>query len=354
MNPGQIRDLLQYYAPKSANLKKIAAFLKKHKRILLTTHAGCDPDGIGAQIGLWYLLKKMNKDVVVVNNDRIPEYLEFALPQDSEFRIHVYNDYKDNDQIDALKPLVDKRAILIVDSSEPKRSGEVATLFPFDTAAWLSIDHHIVPEAPHFVSDTSYSATCEFVWDLYQYLREPISESAALALYTGLVADTGNFRYPKTSLRSHMAAGDLLQYPLPTDEIYRHIFESHETDRLKFLARILRKAVIDKNLGIAVAMIKKNDLKGLELGKSPTEGIANFMLAVKGIHIAAVMTETRTGQLKASMRSRGDYNVQEIAKQFGGGGHVNASGLKVEQRFGKVSRQLLRSIREYAQKNKRT
>lgn len=338
--------VLPHYKPFSTYLKKISAFINKHSSFVITTHAGADADGVGSEIALWYLLKAMKKKVIIVNNEAVPDFIHFVLPEEPSFQVYNYKECQLEENCDELKDFVKSSAVIIVDSSDPKRSGKVSEFLFEHKPDWISIDHHIVEKHKNYFSDSTYSATCEFIWDIYKFLGQKINYTSALALYTGLIADTGNFRYPKTSFRTHLAAGDLLRHPIPSDEVYRAVFEAFPADRLKLLRRLLKDALIDEKSGIVAAFVKPGHLKGLNLGNSPTEGIVNLLLGVQGIHISAVMTQTSEGHLKASLRSKGDYNVQRVAARFGGGGHKNASGLKVEKRFGPASREIILALKK--------
>jgi phosphoesterase RecJ-like protein len=197
---------------------------------------------------------------------------------------------------------------------------------------WATIDHHVLPGKKEFCVDPTYAATAELIWDLYKYLKKPISKAAATPLYTGLVADSGNFRYPKTSLRTHIAAGELIGFGIHSDFIFRAIYESHPLDRLKLNARLMPKVQILANKVVLLPVLRA-DREGLDLGDSGTEGIVNHLLAHRGVKAAAVLSESSEGELKGSLRSIGAVDVASLAKKFGGGGHKNAAGLKVRKPF---------------------
>ncbi|MCX7596904.1 MAG: DHH family phosphoesterase [Fischerella sp.] len=338
-------ELLKYYQPHAEILPRIARYIEQHKTFLLTTHVGGDADGIGSEIGLYHLLKSLNKDVWILNNETVPEYLKFIDPDE------LVKDVKLEEQKDpTLIKKIQNRFVFILDSSELKRSDRVAELFQSAGCSYATIDHHILPRRTNYCADDSYGATAEIIWDLYKYLKIKIKKEAALALYTGIVADTGNFRYPKTSLRTHLAGGDLLSQGIHSDFIYRALYESQPADRLRFLQRVLKKTHIDKRRGYAIAEIKPRMLRGLELGDSPNEGIVNILLGVKDIRVSAVITETPDGGLKCSLRSKGDFNVADIAREFGGGGHKNAAGLKANGSYRSLRRKLIATIHRACEK----
>jgi len=313
-------QLLKNYKPSAKVLSDIKKIILKYDNFLLTTHTGADPDGLGSEVALYHLFKLLNKKAIIVNNERVPDSMAFISKG-----VKIYN-------IDEHRELLEKKnlkgyMVLIIDSSEIHRSQKVSTFFQAKNLEYYTIDHHPMPKNKRFMVDTSYAATAEMVWDLYHYMKVEVPKKAALPLYAGLSADSGNFRYSKTSFRTHLAAGELISFGISTDAVYRAIYEFFPFDRLEFTRRIMNKAIFNKEKGYSVAFARQSMFKDLKLGDSPTEGIVNQFLAVNGVKISAFITETPEKDLKCSLRSVGDVNVAEIAQKFGGGGHRNAAGL---------------------------
>ena len=337
--PAMSLDIINYYKPESTVLTKISGFIDRHESFVLTTHIGSDADGIGSQVGFAMLLEALGKKVLIINNERPTNNLSFL---DPENRIKDINDIPAKD----LPSLFDNSFVFILDSSEPARSKKVADSFLDNNTPWATIDHHDLPEQENFCIDPSYAATAELIWDVYRFYKVDISKQAALSLYGGLVADSGNFRYGKTSMRTHLAGGHLLESGIDTDQVYRALYESHPVDRLRYTERIIKKAIINKEKGYIAGVIVKKMRKGLDLGDSPNEGIVNQLLAAKGIRLAALMTETDDGQLKCSLRSIGNIDVNKMAATFGGGGHKNAAGFKANRKFRKARKAVITLIDE--------
>lgn len=329
------KTLLKSYKPTAPVLKKIAGVLKANKSFILTTHIGADADGLGSQVGLYYLLKQLKKDVRILNNEPVPEYLREMIP---EKLIGFIGHHSVSEE--AAEKLISNRFVLILDSSEPHRSDKVGELFLKLKRPWATIDHHVLPGKKEFCVDPTYAATAELVWDLYRYLKIPVPKAAALPLYAGLVADSGNFRYPKTSLRTHLAAGELIGFGIHSDFVFRAIYESHPIDRLKLNARLYPKVELLPNKVVTLPVLRA-DRDDLDLGDSGTEGIVNQLLAHRGLKAAAVLSETEHGELKGSLRSIGDVDVASVAKKFGGGGHKNAAGLKIREPFAEALKKVL-------------
>lgn len=332
--------LLPSYRPATPTLRKIAGIIVRNSRFLLTTHVGADADGLGSQVGFYALLKALKKDVKILNNEKIPAHLEPLIPK--SLIAHLGEGGVTEDKA---RKMMKDRFVFILDSSEPKRSDKVGALFLELERPWASMDHHVLPARPEYCVDPSYAATAELVWDLYHYFKIPISAKVALALYTGLVADSGNFRYPKTSLRSHLMGGHLVSLGIHSDYVYRAIYENNPKDRIQLVARLFPRAEILPN-GVVYVAVYQKDREGLELGDSGTEGIVNQLLAHQGLKAAAVLIESEEGEFKASLRSIGAVDVASLAKKFGGGGHKNAAGLKILKPFAQVLPIIVEELRQ--------
>ena len=333
-------EILTNYKPKSPIIQQIANLIDSHDNFLLTTHINSDSDGVGSQIGLYYLLKALKKKCVIINNE---------LPSENFKKIVHETIVEDINQLDWDKTLkmIKGYFTFILDSSELHRSEKVALLFQEASCNWATIDHHLLPENPKFCIDTSYAATAEIIWDLYKYYKINIPHTAATALYVGIVADSGNFRYSKTSMRTHLAGGDLLAQGVESETIYRALYESHSFDRLLLVQRIYNKAVFNKKLGYAVGEIKQVTKKKLYLTKDSEDGIINQFLSVEGVKIAILLKQTDDNKLKCSFRSVGHIDVAHIAQKFGGGGHKNAAGCYIEEPYSKAKNKIILAIKQY-------
>ena len=344
INKNLSKSLLVHYRPQSKVIKKIDSFIQSNQKFLLTTHIDSDSDGVGSQIGLYYLLKSLKKKCWILNNEPPPAIF-------SEIGGHALVDCIQNYKTD-ISRLEEKTKgyfVFILDSSDFKRGADVAKLIERAGCSWASIDHHLLPPNKRFCNDDSYAATCEFIWDLYHYYKIKISKEAAFALYAGLSADSGNFRYEKTTMRTHLAGGELISYGIPIDKIYRLLYENQPVDRLFFLKRVLDSVIVNKKLKYAIGEVLPKTQKGLDLGESPKMGLVNILISVKGVRIAALMSKTNEGHLKCSMRSIEDINVAQIASLFGGGGHKNAAGLKIEESYKNARKKVIQAIHNYLQ-----
>lgn len=337
------KQILKEYVPSSFVAQKLKEIFAKHNRFILSTHVHSDADGIGSQLAFATLLKKLNKEVEIINCE-LPSR-DFAFLQGHEQIQSIENLSLSQEQIiERFK----SSYVILLDSSELKRSEKVGDYIRLAGSSWISLDHHDIPNKENnMYSDASYASTTELVWDLFHFFNIPISLSTGEALYLGLVSDSGNFRYGKTSTRTHLAAAELLALGISSEKFYRLLFESHPFDRLPFLRNIFQHTEFDKKNGLVFAQIKPAYKEGLNLGENISEGIVNYFLAVEEVFIAALATETEEGFLKCSLRSIDNVDVASIARKFGGGGHRNAAGLFVREDFNSAKEKLKKEIYLY-------
>ncbi len=334
------KSILKEYRPASPVLKKIAGLVEKHDHFLITTHISADPDGLGSEIAFYHLLKKLKKKVLIVNSEKVPSGYRFIDPEGIIMNMDEHGVKMDHEGLR-------KFFLMVLDNSELKRSARVYELASKYGMKYCTIDHHIVAKSPQVNADPTYGSTSELIWDLYYHLGIPIPQKAVLPLYAGMIADTGNFRFSRSSFRSHLAAGDLIARGISSEGVYRKIFESAPIDRMKLFQRILSEAVIDVKKGFIAGFARQKMFDNLQLGDSPTEGIVNQLLAADGVRLSALMTETPDGDLKCSLRSIGKVDVSMLAGEFEGGGHKNASGLFLKGPYDVSCQKVLAAIELY-------
>lgn len=348
---GLSKQILSSYKPTSQKIETIKKTIEDHSHFILTTHINSDPDGVGSELAFAALLKSLGKEVEIINNELPEQSLSFLSGFEN---IQTIDKLVEAHGSEKILEKFQRSCVILLDSSELKRSALVGEFLQRSKSDWITIDHHELPANEHYCNDASYASTTEFVWDIYHALEVELDADVAQALYVGMVADSGNFRYSKTSSRTHFAAAELLDFSVSSEHVYRSLFESFPFDRLLLIKKIFAHAHYNKKWGFVFAQLKPKFKKELELGEKPSEGIVNFFLAVNGVNIAALASKTDEGFLKCSLRSIDDYDVSFIARKFGGGGHKNASGLLIEKKYSKAKKMLLKEIRKYLKKKQNT
>lgn len=339
------KQFFSKYQPTSEPIEKIISFIKKHDSFILTTHINSDPDGIGSELGFAGLLKKLRKKVEIINNELPPSSLTFLKNLSDIQDIHLLTKSQSHEQI--LEKFKNS-CIVLLDNSELKRTGKIYEYIEESRCDWFTIDHHeLSAEQENFCNDPNYASTTEFIWDLFHAMQIDLDKEIAVPLYVGMVADSGNFRYSKTSPRTHWAASELMEFSIDSEKIYRLLFESHPFDRLLLVKKIFHKAYYNKKIGLVFAEQKPSFKKNLDLGDDASDGIVNYFLSTQGVNIAALASKTEEGFLKCSLRSIGNVDVAKIAGKFGGGGHKNAAGLLITKKYSTAKKILLKELKKY-------
>ena len=305
-------------------IKKFKQILSKPKRIVIVTHWSPDGDAMGSSLGLYnYLIKKKHKVTVVTPND-YPHFL-FWLPGNNK----VINFAADKKK--ATNAIEKAEIICCLDFNSLKRIEDMGPLIERSAAIKLNVDHHPQPDgfAEYMLHTTQASSTAELIYDLISLLgdKKLIDKKIASCLYTGIITDTGNFRFPSTTPKTHRVVADLIDAGADNSETYNSIYDDNTEDRLKLLGYALcEKLKVFPELHAAYFNLSAEELKRFHYKKGDTEGLVNYALSIKGIKFAAFFVD-RDGIIKISFRSKGNFDVNAFARMhFDGGGHRNAAG----------------------------
>ena len=305
------------------NVKAVKELLSIPKDIVITTHRNPDGDAIGSSLGLMQYLTQLGHAVKIISPSDYPAILGWMPGVDS---IVVYDN-----EVDQSKELIEKAQIIFcLDFNSLDRIDKVGELVNDQGCIKIMIDHHLDPEpfADHILSDTTASSTCELVFQFIcdlgdkSYINKTVGES----LFTGILTDTGSFKY-STSAKLFRIVSELVEIGVDDYKLQDLIFNSLTVKHLTLLGHCLynRMEILDEyKTGIIV--LTKEDYAQFDIQRGDTEGIVNYILKIKDVKMAAFITEQPT-IVKISLRSKGDFSVQEIAmKHFKGGGHKNAAG----------------------------
>ncbi len=198
----------------------------------------------------------------------------------------------------------------------------------------IMIDHHQKPDgfAAYTYSDTSFGSTCEMLYNFISFLgqNKAIDQTIATCLYTGIVTDSGSFRFPSTTGTTHRVVADLIDKGIDNSEIHNLLFDNNSYNRLQLLGRALQNMKVLPEYKTSYITLLQKDLDEFQYEKGDTEGVVNYGLTIKGIHFAAIFIEHREENIiKISFRSQGSFDVNQFARDhFNGGGHINAAGGK--------------------------
>lgn len=326
-------------------IQELREELRESKKIVITTHHKPDGDAMGSSLGLYHFLCSLGHEVHVVTPTDYPYFLHW-MPGHPEVI-----DFLKEPQIAA--SLVEKADwIFCLDFNNLSRINEIGDLVRAASAKKAMIDHHLEPEGFEDFRywDTTACAAAEMVYRLIVDLgfRSQISNDVATCLYTGIMTDSGSFRFPSTTANVHRIIADLIDSGANNSHIHELVYDTNSENRLKFLGRVLGERMnVIKELNTAYITIEKELLKQYEIVTGDTEGIVNYALSIHGIKLAVLIIDR--GELrKLSFRSKGEFPANEIAKKyFEGGGHRNAAGGSSKENLETTLSKLLNILPEY-------
>ncbi len=332
-------ELLSVPAARAGALQEIAGRLLAARQVVLTTHVNADGDGAGCEAAVAAWLETRSVRATIVNPTPFPELYRFLL-----HRPEVVADWG-SEAAEAAVRSAD--LFLVLDTSEANRLPGLADHLPRERT--LVIDHH--PPGPATVAgsgvqDPTASATGELIYDLLSLVGDPWPESAVVGVYVALVTDTGSFRYSNTSPRTHLIAAELLARSVDSEAIYRRLYATFPLHRIELLREALGALETDPDAPITWISVSDALIRRTGATAEDMEGIIEYARAIEGTEVALLFRELPDGQTKISFRSNGETDVNHIARQLGGGGHVKAAGATVPQPPAEAIPQVLAAVRE--------
>jgi phosphoesterase RecJ-like protein len=313
-------------------IQQIAEIIKKGRTFLVTSHMRLDGDAVGSELALYEALRSLGKEVVVYNQDRTPQMYAF-LPDAGVI-------------VNRLGPLDGFDAVFVLDCSEIERAGEEAPRIA-GIQQIINIDHHISNDqyGNLTLTDPEASSTGEMIYRLIDGMGLEITKDMAVNLYTAILTDTGAFRYSNTGPKTFAAAGRLLEKGADPAWIAQMVYETLPAAKIRLLSRALSTLEFDWQGRIAALTVSKKMLDEMGAQWEHTEGFVEFPRSIEGVQVAAFFSEMAEGIYKVSLRSKGRFSVEEIARKFGGGGHINAAACRMQGEYDTVKRKLFDAIK---------
>ncbi len=291
--------------------------LLKDRRIAVVGHARPDGDCIGSQVALARVLRALGNDTLCVNIDAVPRRLQYLVDDMSFVRPH---DVAGSDD----------RISLWVDCADAGRAGDKASeRFP---QPFANIDHHLsnIGYALHNFIDAEAAATAEILAGIFLDLDLPVDAITAKALFAGIMTDTGQFRFNSTTRRTFLITAELVARGASPAEAGGEIYERESLGKLQLLQRFLASLRLDCGGLVCVGSLPPGIFEETGTSIEDTEGLVDYARAIDGVEIG-VLIEERPGALKASLRCKNPlYRVDQVAAEFGGGGHACAAGLNLK------------------------
>jgi phosphoesterase RecJ-like protein len=310
------------------DIDTVMQLLSSPKKIVIIPHRNPDGDAMGSTLGLYHFLKLKGHEPVVIVPNEFPDFLAW-LPSVETVKIYERETETSNNLLKAAD------IVFTLDFNTLSRTGDfMAEALRKLSAPFIMIDHHQKPDdyATVTFSDTSYGSTCEMVYHFIQQLGEAnlIDKTIATCLYTGIVTDSGSFRYQSTTGTTHRIVSEFIDLGIDNSNIHSLLFDNHSHNRIQILAKALQNMMVLPAYKTSYSSLSQDELNSFGHSKGDTEGIVNYGLSMKDIVFTAFFTENKDeGLVKISFRSKGDFDVNAYAREhFSGGGHINAAGGK--------------------------
>lgn len=342
---GKLETYRYFCAAFMQAINQIYPQLTTPKKIVVTMHQKPDGDAMGSTLGLYHFLIQLGHTVTVVSPTNWADFLAW-MPG-----IKTVLDYER--QTVAADKLIDEADwIFCLDFNTLSRTKRMEEKLNKATALRILIDHHQEPQADKFAygaSDTAKSSTCEMVYDFITGAgyEDKINVAVAECLYTGVMTDTGSFRFPATTAAVHTMVACLKSKGIDHSKIHEHVYDNFLENRFRFIGNVLlNRMEVYYEYNTALIAIPQSDLIKFGITTGDTEGLVNYPLGIKGIKLAAIIID-RGEERKSSFRSKDGFDVNVFArKYFNGGGHVNASGGQNKEPLEEVVKMFIQAMKE--------
>jgi len=308
---------------------RIKKLLSTSKKIVVVGHKNPDGDAVGSCLGLANYLQQKDHTVQVVMPNDFPSFLKW-IPETETIINFNQHSAKVRDAI------YQADIIFTLDFNALNRTGDLESLLEKATADFVMIDHHQQPDNYAMVtySDVAMCSTAQMVFHFMQALEdlEFLNAEISTQLYTGIMTDTGSFRFPATTAITHRVIASLIDNGANNAAIHQNVYDTNTPDRLKLLGVALSNLTILTEYKTAFITLSQKELDDHNFKKGDTEGFVNYALSMEGINVAAIFIESEKENIvKISFRSKGGFSVNDFARNhFNGGGHTNAAGGRSE------------------------
>jgi bifunctional oligoribonuclease and PAP phosphatase NrnA len=313
-------------------IERILEVVRPCQTFCIAGHVRPDGDCIGSQLGLTLALRNEGKEVVCWNEDPVPQKYAFLDP---------------DGLIQKPKSGCSFECVIVADSASFERLGRVRELIA-QRKVLVNIDHHasntrfgdvnwVMARAP---------STGELIYQLLRQARWPISARIADCLFTAVSTDTGSFQYPTTRPTSYHVAGELVKRGADLEKICHEVYQSYPLSRVRLLQRVYNRFRLTAGNRIAYFWLKQADYSRSGADQADSEGLIDHLRAIEPVVVACVFEEIEPELIRVSLRSKTSrVDVNKIAAQFGGGGHMAAAGARIPGRPLSVQRKMIAAIK---------
>lgn len=310
--------------------KEVLKIIKKSKKIYIVTHKRPDGDAIGSSFAMYIALKNMKKDVTIIMQEYMKKY---------EF-LSILKEAKEN-------VIEEKYDLLICMDSGSCERLEISEEDYNKASKIVVFDHHQMNNiaADVKIVDENSPANCELIYEFFVKNKIEISKDMADLLYLGIMTDTGSFNYKRTTARSYFIASKLLEKGADFVTICRRINDTYSENKLKLLGHIINNMESFADGQIMFSLIKKETMEKINANDEDTDSLVNYLRMVDGTEVAVLVYPIDNNNYKVSMRTQGKVDCSKIAREFGGGGHIRASGFETDD-VNKIKNALIERIKK--------
>ncbi len=329
------------------DFQDLKAQLSTSSKIAIVSHRNPDGDAYGSSLALYHMLQQFNHEVTVVSPNDCPQFLKW-LPGIEHIVVF------EQDESNGTAILQQADIVFTLDFNALHRVGEkMQVVLEQINPTYIMIDHHQQPDdyAQFTYVDELICSTCQLLYSFFEKLnwQEYIHQEIATCLYTGILTDTGSFRFPSTTSETHRIVANLLDLGANHSKIYNAIHNVNTYHRMQLLGVALKNMKMLKDSRTAYITLSDRELKRYNYQKGDTEGFVNYALSLENIIFAAIFIEDKKqGIIKISFRSVGDFSVNAFARaHFSGGGHINAAGGRSELNLKQTVEKFLDLVPQY-------
>jgi bifunctional oligoribonuclease and PAP phosphatase NrnA len=309
-------------------LSQVVQLIEQQQRFMITSHVRPDGDGLGSGLALYWMLRDLGKEVDVILRDRVPP---------------SYGVLPASDLVLVQDDVVEKYdAAFIIECSDVDRPGLPSLKDQFV----VNIDHHstTIPFGDINWIDATAAAVGEMIYNLCKALGIEVTKEIAECIYTALLTDTGSFHFSNTTDRTLKIASELVRRGVEPARISEALFYSGSFSKVKLLGMVLSNIERDDSGRIAWITMDRATMYEAEACEEDSDGIVNHALSIGDVEAVAFFKELRTGSYRISLRSKGKNNVAKVAEVFGGGGHRNAAGCRIDGELDEVKRRVIEAL----------
>ena len=317
---------------------EIAALMRERDDFVITAHVNPDPDALGSEIAVRSILEKLGKRARVVNAEPVP-------------RVYAFMD--DRNIIEAYDPGVHEGpinlagALIILDAASYERVGPPGGAMETSPAPVICIDHHVGTDGCGGIDliDPSASSVGEIIFELCECCGFEIDGEIARCLYTAIVADTRSFQFNNSTPRTHRAAARLLELGVNSEDVYEAIYERNTPGEAALLGLALKDLSVECGGRLAWLKLTRAMQKSAGASANNSDYFLNFLRGIEGVDVMILFRDAGGGKTKVSLRGKRGSDVNKVARAFGGGGHVQASGITLHEPLDEVVEKVLAEAR---------